>query len=146
METHEIASARTSAVGAIPTPDWVVIAVSGEIDMATAPEALATVLAASKPETAGIVVDIRAVTFLDASGIRAFITARHYERDHGRDLFLRAPLPIVVRVLDICGVTDLVEPPAGTDPRSPPAAPSAEVRLRPVDSNGSARPLNWRPR
>jgi anti-anti-sigma factor len=89
------------------------------LDLATAPDVLATLLAASKSETAGIIVDVSAVTFFGAAGIGAFIGARNHERAQGRDLLLRAPPFVVTRVLDICDLADLIEPPATTEPTGP---------------------------
>jgi anti-sigma B factor antagonist len=117
---------------------WVSVAVAGEIDIASAPEVLATLLAAAKSETAGIVVDVSAVTCLGAAGIGAFIRARNHEREHGRDLLLRAPPPIVARVLDICGLADLVEPPAAAEATS---VQATSVQATSVQATGSA---TWR--
>lgn len=115
----------------VARPGWVTVAVVGEIDLATAPDVLATLLAASKSKTAGIVVDVSGVTFFGAAGIGAVLRARNHERDHGRDLVLRAPPPIVTRVLGICDLTDLVEPPA-----TAPATGSATWRPASVALDG----------
>jgi anti-anti-sigma factor len=122
-----------------PSPCWVTVSLAGEIDLATAPDVLATLLAASKSETAGIVVDVSAVTFFGAAGIGALMGARNHEGEHGRDLLLRAPPRVVRRVLDICRLGDLVEPPATTGHTSVPAAGPAMWRPGAVALQGSDR-------
>ena len=63
--------------------------------------------------------DVSAVTFFGAAGVGAFIRARDHERKQGRDLVLRSPPSAVTRVLEICDLADLVEPPATAGPMGP---------------------------
>ena len=120
MDTSEIFRALADPGSSnVARPCWVRVAVAGDIDLATAPEVLATLLAASRSGTVGIVVDVSAVTFFGAAGIGVFIKARNHKREQGRDLWLRAPPSIVRRVLDICDLADLVEPPSTGEPTDP---------------------------
>jgi len=82
-----------------------VVTASGEIDMATAPE-----LRECLAETAGkVVVDLRAVSFLDSSGIGALAEARSRLTDAGGDLTLRKPQGVVRTALEIVGLVEWVE-------------------------------------
>lgn len=96
-------------------------------------------MAASKSETAGIVVDVSAVTFFGAAAIGAVIRARNHEQEKSRDLLLRAPPSVVTRVLDICDLADLVEPLATAEPGSAPSTGSETRRHGPVAFDRSHR-------
>jgi anti-anti-sigma factor len=86
-------------------PQHVVVAVAGEVDMATAPE-LRTCLDALEGR---VVVDLAEVTFLDSSGMGALVVARKRLLDLGGDLVVRAPQPHVRHVLEVTGLTELLE-------------------------------------
>ena len=85
-----------------------VVRLIGEIDMATAPtlqrylELVPTVS----------VLDLRAVTFIDSSGLSVLLRA-HRERPPSEPLTLRSPLGAVCRVLEITGLIDVfrIDPP-----------------------------------
>ncbi len=79
----------------------VVVALHGELDLATAPE-LDDVL--TQHAGAELVVDLEDLTFLDSSGLAVLLraTAR-------RTLALRRPNQLVLRVLETTGVADRFE-------------------------------------
>lgn len=87
----------------------VTVRLRGELDLATAGElrsCLAPVIG-SQPPPVKVVLDLEAVTFLDASGIAALLTARRALDAHGGRLVLRSPSRLVrrvMRVLDLEGV------------------------------------------
>ena len=99
--------ARTSA-----GPGRIVVALSGECDLAAREELTSTLLnaVADSPE---VVVDVGAVTFLDSSGVHGLVTAHRAARLDGRRLYLVNAGGMVADVLDITGVADLLRPPAG---------------------------------
>lgn len=81
-----------------------VVAVAGEIDLATAAsfqEALGEAIAA---EPAGIVVDLSAVTFMDSTGMGALVRARRRADEHGRSVALVGATAGVRRILDLTGL------------------------------------------
>jgi anti-anti-sigma factor len=78
-----------------------VIHVAGELDAATA-DRLAQRLAASSPVR---VIELSAVTFIDASGLRVLLAAAGGIVDLRPQL--RAPSRAVVRLLDLTGLTDV---------------------------------------
>ena len=85
--------------------------VQGEIDIATAPnlrQALAEAIAA-RPSR--LVVDLSATTFLDCSGARAIIDTHHHIIG-GCQIILRAPAPMVRKVIELIGLHQicLIEP------------------------------------
>jgi anti-anti-sigma factor len=84
------------------------ITLEGELDIASAP-ALESALGDSgngdgPPERR--VVDLRGLTFIDSSGLRAILVANGAARRDGWKLQIVAGPPAVQRVFEICGATD----------------------------------------
>lgn len=82
----------------------------GEIDMSTAPrlaEALAD--ATEAPGASVVIVDLAGVSYLDSTAIHLFLQSDRRLRDDGRRLALRSPTPEALRVLDLIGITSMVE-------------------------------------
>jgi len=92
------------------------VALSGEIDIAAVHE-LRTELAAFTQSGGPVVIDLRAVSFIDSSGIEALCAARRDAEGAGGSVVLRSPSSAVVRVLEITGLDDLfrIEPAAADD-------------------------------
>lgn len=85
-----------------------VVTVSGELDMATAPElrdAIAEVLAASP---ARVVVAAHQLTFIDSTGLSALLLAERRCRAQGGRLVLRQPTDVVRRLVSLAGVENLL--------------------------------------
>jgi anti-anti-sigma factor len=82
-----------------------IIAVAGEIDICTAPAVHAYLLKAADITfgngDSGLVVDLSAVTFMDASGLTALLRADHHARRAGERLRLAAPTARIIRLLEI---------------------------------------------
>jgi anti-sigma B factor antagonist len=83
-----------------------IVAIAGDIDACTAPAMLSYVLntAADSDGGAGgsdLVMDLSAVTFMDASGLSALTRANGGARQAGRHLRLAAPTARVARLLAI---------------------------------------------
>lgn len=100
-----------------PAIDATVCAVSGEIDAAVAPElcdALVTIVEQGRT----VVVDLAAVTFMDASGVNCLLLAYHRAEDLGTRLRIRGATSIVRRVLSLLEVWSILaeEPRPHTDP------------------------------
>jgi len=88
--------------------DGIDVAVAGEMDLATSgrfAQALTEVLD-TKPMAVRI--DLGEVSFLDSSGIRCLLGAAERAAAVGRHLAVRNPTPMVLRVLEICGVDQLL--------------------------------------
>jgi stage II sporulation protein AA (anti-sigma F factor antagonist) len=86
-----------------------VVRLRGEHDAATAP-ALARALCRAARRHTDLVVDLRAVTFLDAASIDVLVAARDGARADGHTLSLRAPSRAARRVVTLCGLDDMIEP------------------------------------
>ena len=81
-----------------------VVAVAGEIDMATAPE-LANVLNDFAQES--VVVDLSAVTFIDSSGLATLADAQKRMRHAGGQLAIDRVQPSVQKLFEITRLTEL---------------------------------------
>ena len=84
--------------------DVVVIAVAGEVDIATVPklqQAISEVLAAPP---ARVEVDLAGVSFLDSTGIGALVAGRNRAAEIGVRFVVANPRSIVRRVLDVSGL------------------------------------------
>lgn len=73
-------------------PGLPVIRVAGEIDLATAPLLDRHLTATIGPRTPDVVVDLSAVSFMDASGLSVLVRAANQARRHGGRVCL-TPLP-----------------------------------------------------
>ena len=92
------------------------VALSGEIDIAAVQD-LRAELAAFTQVGGPVIIDLRAVSFIDSSGIEALCAARRDAEGAGGSVVLRSPSSAVVRVLEITGLDDLfrIEPAAADD-------------------------------
>jgi anti-sigma B factor antagonist len=88
-----------------------VVRATGEVDVMTAGR-LRSALAHLVREGRNLVVDLRGVRFMDASGIGALVGAQRLARHTGVTLTLRRPSPGVARLLKVTGAlrTVPVEP------------------------------------
>lgn len=90
---------------------------TGELDMAGVDEFERLLTADQPPETGTFVVDLRDLTFIDSSGLRALVMADKSVRDGaGRLIVVRGP-DRVNQVLEMTGVAQRIElvdqPPSG---------------------------------
>ncbi len=86
-----------------------VLVVTGEIDIATAPELRCELEALSRGAHSPVVVDLAGVTFLDSSGISALVAARQALAGSDVTLVLLEPSSPVRLVLEMSGVDALFE-------------------------------------
>ena len=83
------------------TGDAVILAISGELDMATAP-ILERRLRAAEPDPPGeLVVDLSGLEFMDSTGLHVLLAAARRLRDSGRQLTLRPGPRSVQRVFEL---------------------------------------------
>lgn len=85
-----------------------VLAVSGEVDLATMPALTEALAQAHRDGAAGIVVDLAAVDFMDSSGVRVLVEAAHRAEQAGVPLSVRGARGWVARVLEITGVGEFL--------------------------------------
>ncbi|MFM2077674.1 MAG: hypothetical protein RJA49_1564 [Actinomycetota bacterium] len=81
-----------------------VITVVGEIDMAGGPILEAAILQSENEQP--LVLDLKAVSFIDSSGLRSLLEASRRARARNTVVVLRDVGPEVARLLDITGTTD----------------------------------------
>jgi anti-anti-sigma factor len=94
-------------IGVDDRDDAAVIALDGELDLASAPE-LADVAAEKIAEgRTHLIVDLSGLTFCDSAGLRVFVRYRSELDGKGGRLVLAAPQPIVRRVLEVSGLVEL---------------------------------------
>jgi anti-sigma B factor antagonist len=87
-----------------PLPGGLVVAVSGEVDLATAPELRERLGAAVDSGVTRIVVDLREVTFMDSIGLAAVVHARSRLGADSRLALVVAPDSYAELVLEIAGM------------------------------------------
>jgi anti-anti-sigma factor len=88
-------------------PPEYLVAVAGELDLASAPELAVTL---RRLDRAGYLVtlDLRALTFIDVAGTYALQDAWRITGDAGQQLQILEPGDAVTRVLELTGKLDLV--------------------------------------
>jgi anti-sigma B factor antagonist len=85
-----------------------VAAVAGEIDMATAPEMIATVQAVIEDQPAAVLVDLAAVTFFASAGVHALVVLHGLAQRHSVPVGL-VHGDIVGQILTIASLPDLLD-------------------------------------
>jgi anti-anti-sigma factor len=89
--------------------DRTLVSLRGDHDASTAgalSEALSLAIAL---DDADVVVDLSGVAFMSAATVRVIVGTRELLRSRSRSLTLRCPSTHALRVLDACGVTDLID-------------------------------------
>jgi len=84
-----------------------VLAVSGELDIATVDQFLAQARAALEAASGVLVVDFGGVTFVDSTGLSSLVRLRNEARRNGKDVDLVRVRQEVRRVLDVTGLSEL---------------------------------------
>lgn len=92
-----------------------VLAVSGELDYASAPELRDLVARLTLLPGQRLVLDLRGMEFCDSSGITALIAARGHALDAGADIALAAVPPHTLRVLRLVGLDQVFTIQAGAE-------------------------------
>jgi anti-anti-sigma factor len=85
-----------------------VVAASGELDIATAPELLGAVSVLAQPGAGAIAIDLSALTFIDSSGINALRAAVRTANARGVGAIVAAPSQRVQRVLELVRLGDVI--------------------------------------
>lgn len=92
-------------------PGRILVYLAGECDLNRRDE-LTAGLAAAVEAAPLVMVDLAAVDFLDSSGLHALISAQQAAQRRGGNLYAVGARGSVATILDITGVTDLLQPPA----------------------------------
>jgi anti-anti-sigma factor len=83
-----------------------VVVVSGELDLASGPELEQTLEQLAEQPIELLVIDLRAVDFMDSTGLSIIVKAHQRFTDAGRQLALVRGTPQVQRLLDLTGVAE----------------------------------------
>lgn len=89
-------------------PGQTVVAASGQVDLATAPQLAEALAKAQGNGGAEIVVDLADVDFLDSAGVRVLVEAAQAARQRDGVLSVRGARSWVAKVLEITGVDELI--------------------------------------
>ena len=87
----------------------VVVWLGGDHDMFTAAVLTETIAQVIALDEADVVVDLSGVRFMDTSTCKVLGRARNFLQLHSRSLTLRSPPVQVSRVLELCGLAELVD-------------------------------------
>lgn len=141
--TSAVSISRRGSAGG--DPSRTVVSLRGEHDIATKIPLAVAIARAGQLDQVAVLLDMSAVTFLDASTIGAIVGSRNRLHSRGQSLEVRAPSPRARRMLDLCGLADLIRP--EPRPASGPAPalatwvdvpPSTPRRLLGVEAAASA--------
>jgi anti-anti-sigma factor len=84
-----------------PADDVSVVALSGELDLAGAPELSRSLSLLTGPGAGRVVVDLTRLAFIDSTGLRELLRAAKAIDANGGSLTLAGPRPNVQRLFDI---------------------------------------------
>jgi anti-sigma B factor antagonist len=84
---------------------WAVLAVSGEVDVATAPRLRERLVGLVGEGRTRIVVDLEKVDFIDSTGLGVLVGALKRVRTNEGDLALVCTGPRILKVFEITGLT-----------------------------------------
>ena len=84
---------------------WAVLAVTGEVDVATAPRLREQLVALVTEGRHRIAVDLEGVDFLDSTGLGVLVGALKRVRTHEGELALVCTQPRILKVFEITGLT-----------------------------------------
>lgn len=85
-------------------PGHTVIAVRGELDIATTAALRDRILMVLAGTTVPVIIDLSAVSFCDASGLALLVGTQRRARLQGVSVALAAPRPVVSKLLRITGL------------------------------------------
>ena len=88
--------------------DVVVVRLTGEVDVATAPELDQRLQEIATGGHTNVVIDLSGVEFMDSTGLHSIVRAQYFADANRRQLTLRHGSPQVQRLFEITGVLDRV--------------------------------------
>ena len=88
----------------------IVVSLQGELDSASLNSLVDEFDDAIAHEDSDVVVDLADVEFIGAAWIGTLVRSRAVLRAQDRDFTLRSPSGVVYRLLDLCGLSYLIEP------------------------------------
>ena len=89
--------------------DWSVVAVTGELELATAPRLRQQVVSLIGAGRSHLVIDLDGVDFIDSVGLGVVVGALKRCRTHGGDLMVAGALPRVRSLFEITRLDEIIE-------------------------------------
>ena len=86
-----------------------VVAVSGELDLASSPELEQELERVWQSDPEQLVIDLRGLEFMDSTGLSIIVGAHQRLAENGRTLSLVRGSPQVQRLLDLTGVAERLQ-------------------------------------
>jgi anti-anti-sigma factor len=83
--------------------DEPVLTLAGELDLAGAGDVVGLTEEVLRERPLRLRMDLRELTFIDASGLRALVTAAEMAAAEGVELVLDEPPPMLLRLAELCG-------------------------------------------
>ena len=99
--------------------DRVLVCPAGDVDLATAGRLESKIVDLLHNGFDRVVIDLRAVTFLDSTGIHALLNAHHRARESNRAVSIILGGRATRRPLELTGATDYLELEPATSAASP---------------------------
>lgn len=96
------ADGAAAVVEAADASGTVVVRITGELDMSSAPAIRTAIEPVLASGPARIVLDLGGLEFVDSSGLAVLLQAA----EHANDIVLRNPTGIVLRVVEATGLSD----------------------------------------
>ncbi|MFZ0382210.1 MAG: STAS domain-containing protein [Solirubrobacteraceae bacterium] len=84
----------------------VVLVLSGELDMISAPDLAITLEDVLAQPRARVMLDLNGLSFVDSAGVSVLIKAKQASTTHGHTLVLRRPTEQLERVFALVGLAD----------------------------------------
>ena len=85
--------------------DRVVLRLTGELDVATAPRVRAELVSLVQRGACMVSIDMASLSFIDSSGLSVLVGGLKRLRESGGDLVLESPSANAMKVLEITGLT-----------------------------------------
>jgi anti-sigma B factor antagonist len=84
------------------------LVLNGELDIVSAGQLEAMLAEACADGTTGVTLDLRGLTFMDSSGLRAILLAKELTDSRGLDLAVIPGPPSIQRVFDVTALLDVL--------------------------------------
>ena len=85
--------------------DQLVLSISGELDLATAPLLQEHLLEAAQTDLSEVVVDLEHATYIDSSGLGVLVSAHNRLMARGGSLVICSPTPRSMKLFEIAGLS-----------------------------------------
>jgi anti-anti-sigma factor len=130
-QTHSLSGEGAFSITSRRLEDGILIALSGDVDLATASIVDDEIRRAEQSENL-VVLDLGEVTFMDSTGLRIVISAHQRLRERGASLQIQHLTPQVGRLFELVGVLDHLGIARGADGHA--ASPDGAARANGVAS------------